>query len=72
MMEEMMKACCGPEGKPDFEKMKTFMEGCGKAQFGEEEIGMMKAFCGQEGMPDAEKMKELMETCGCRVPEATA
>ena len=71
MMEEMMKACCGPEGKPDFEKMKKFMEGCGKAQFGEEEIRMMKTFCGQKGMPDAEKMKELMETCGCRVPEAT-
>ena len=38
MMEEMMKACCGLEGKPDFEKMKAFMESCGKAQFGEEEV----------------------------------
>jgi hypothetical protein len=29
MMEEMMKQCCGAEGKPDFEKMKKFMESCG-------------------------------------------
>jgi len=29
MMEEMMKQCCGPEGIPDFEKMKKFMEKCG-------------------------------------------
>ena len=26
MMEEMMKACCGLEGKPDFEKMKVSVE----------------------------------------------
>ena len=29
MMEEMMRECCGPEGKPDFEKMKKFIEKCG-------------------------------------------
>ena len=70
-MEEMMKACCGPEGKPDFEKMKTFMAGCGKARFGEEEIRMMKAFCGPDAKPDFEKMKRFMENCGCRLPEPT-
>ena len=45
MMEEMMKECCGLEGKPDFEMMKKFMEKCGKTQFGEEEIRMMKECC---------------------------
>lgn len=29
MMDQMMKECCGKEGKPDFEKMKKFMEMCG-------------------------------------------
>ncbi|MGI9437959.1 MAG: hypothetical protein ACR2Q4_24525 [Geminicoccaceae bacterium] len=72
MMEEMMKQCCGPEGKPDFEKMKKFMEMCGKAQFGEEEIRMMEECCGQERKLDVERMKELMEKCGCRLPESTA
>ncbi len=72
MMEEMMKECCGPERKPDFKRMKKFMEKCGKTQFDEDEIRMMKECCAQEGMPDVEKMKELMEKCGCRVSEATA
>ena len=69
-MMEMMKAFWGPEGRPDFEKMKAFMEGCGKTQFGEEEIRMMKDFCGQQRMPNVEKMGELMERCGCQFPEA--
>ncbi len=69
-MMEMMKACCGPEGMPDLEKMKAFMEGCGKTQFGEEEVRMMKDFCGRQGMPDVEKMRALMESCGCQLPEA--
>lgn len=72
MMETMMKECCGPEGIPDFERMKKFMEKCGKMQFGEEEIRMMKECCAQEGMPDVEKMKDLMQKCGCRVPEGVA
>jgi len=72
MMEEMMKQCCGPEGKPDFEKMKKFMEKCSKTQFGEKEIRMMKECCAQEGMPDVGKMKEMMEKCGCHLPESTA
>lgn len=71
-MEEMMKQCCGPEGKPDFEKMKEFMEKCGKTGFGEDEMRMMKECCAQEGMPDPEKMKAMMEKCGCHVPEATS
>jgi hypothetical protein len=72
MMNEMMKRCCGEEGIPDFEKMKQFMESCGKKQFGEEEIRMMKECCGKEGIPDVEKMKELMGKCGCHLPESTA
>jgi hypothetical protein len=72
MMEEMMKQCCGAEGKPDFEKMKKFMESCGKTQFGEHEIQMMKDCCAQHGMPDFEKMKQMMQKCGCHVPEATS
>ena len=67
MMHEMMKQCCGKEGKPDFEKMKQFMQSCGKEQFSEDEIAMMKQFCGQAGMPDSEKMKQMMEKCGCQV-----
>jgi len=67
MMSEMMKQCCGIDGKPDFEKMKQFMPNCGKEGFGGKEIAMMKQFCGQEGMPNMEKMKELMEKCGCQV-----
>jgi len=67
MMQEMMKQCCIDDGKPDFKKMKQFMESCGKKAFSEDEIAMMKQFCGQEGMPDFEKMKQLMEKCGCHV-----
>ena len=41
MMNEMMAECCGDTGKPDFNKMKTFMEKCGKQDFSEEELAMM-------------------------------
>jgi len=68
MMEDMMKQCCGEGGKPDFEKMKKFMESCGKTQFGEEETRMMKECCAQEGKPDFEKMKQMMEKFGCCLP----
>lgn len=67
MMNEMMKQCCGKEGMPDFEKMKQFMQNCGKKEFSEDEMAMMKQFCGQQRMPDTEKMKEMMEKCGCHV-----
>jgi len=66
MMQEMMKQCCGAEGKPDFDKMKHFMEHCGKQEFNDDEIAMMKQFCSQDGMPDMAKMKDLMEKCGCQ------
>ena len=67
MMEEMMKKCCGEEGIPDFEKMKQFMESCGKAEFSEEEVATMKKFC-TEAMANCEKMKQFMESRGCRCP----
>ena len=66
MMNEMMKECCGSDGKPHFEKMKQFMEHCGKTEFSDDQIAMMKQFCGQEGMPNMEKMKELVEKCECK------
>ena len=65
MMSEMMKQCCGAEGKPDFDKMKQFMGHCGKQGFSEDDVSMMEKFCSQEGMPDMSKMKEMMEKCGC-------
>ncbi len=64
-MTEMMEQCCGGDGKPDFDKMKQFMEHCGKEEFSEDQISMMKGFCGQEGKPDKMKMMEFMERCGC-------
>ncbi len=66
MMQELMNQCCADDGKPDFEKMKQFMEHCGERDLSEEQIAMMKGFCGQEGMPDMTKMMEFMEKCGCR------
>ncbi len=70
MMQEMMKQCCGAEGKPDFDKMKQFMEHCGKQEFSDNEIAMMKQCCSQEGMPDMAKMKQMMESCGCHMLES--
>jgi hypothetical protein len=70
MMSEMMKQCCGTDGMPNFEKMKQFMEQCGKTEFNEEHIAMMKEFCAGESMPDFGKMKAMMEKCGCHVPES--
>lgn len=67
MDPNIMKQCCDEGGKPDFEKMKQFMKGCGKQLFNDNETKMMKQFCGCEGMPDPEKMKELMKKCGCHV-----
>jgi len=70
MMSEMMKQCCGDDGMPDFEKMKQFMEQCGKKEFNEEQMAMMKAFCAEKDKPDFEKMKAMMEKCGCHIPES--
>ena len=70
MMSEMMKQCCGADGKPDFAKMKTFMETCGKEGFDEGEIETMKRICGREGAPDFDRMRAFMKKCGCRLPQA--
>ena len=67
MMPDMMKQCCGEDGKPDFENMKQFMKNCGKEHFSGDEMEMMKKFCGSAAMPDPEKMKALMEKCRCNV-----
>ena len=56
-MNEMMAECCDDDGKLDLNKMKGFMEKCGKQDFSEEELAMMKQFCRPEGKPDAEQMK---------------
>ena len=68
MMNEMMKQCYGDDGMPDFEKMKQFMEQCGKQEFTEEHMAMMEAFCAGKDMPDVDKMKIVMEKCGCHIP----
>ena len=70
MMQTMMQQCCGEDGMPNFEKMKQFMEQCGKKEFGEDQIAMMKQFCAGKGMSDFEKMKEIMEKCGCHVSDS--
>ena len=62
----MMKQCCGDDGKPDFEKMKQFMERCCRERVGDDEMRIMKEICSREGTSDLKKMKELMEICGCR------
>ena len=41
MMQEMMKQCCADDCKPDLNKMKAFMEKCGKQDFSDEELAMM-------------------------------
>lgn len=64
-MSQMMRQCCGEDGLPDMEKMKGFMQMCGKSEFSDDELAMMKQFCGQGAKPDAEKMMQLMKKCGC-------
>ena len=71
MMQDMMNKCCGEDGMPDFEKMKQFMEHCGKEEFNEDQIKMMKQFCAEKVMPVMKEMMEMMEKCGCNVPEST-
>ena len=70
MMQDMMKQCCGEDGMPNFEKMKEFMEQCGKEEFSEDQIKMMKQFCSEKVMPMMQEMAEMMEKCGCKVPES--
>jgi hypothetical protein len=75
MMNEMMAECCDDNGKPDFNKMNTFMEKCGKQDFSEEELATMceatrfsfeKHCCGPAGRPDTKQMKQLFGDCNCR------
>ncbi|NIR30193.1 MAG: hypothetical protein GWN84_12955 [Gammaproteobacteria bacterium] len=68
MMTEMIEQCCRGDGQPDFEKMKAFMQRCGKTEFSEEELAMMRQLCGQGGRPDLEKIGQFMERCGCSSP----
>jgi hypothetical protein len=65
---EVMAECCGDDGKPDLNKMKAFMEKCGKKDFSEGDFAMMKHFCPPEGTLDSRQMKQFMENRGCRVP----
>lgn len=65
MMQEMMKRCCGEDGRPDFDRMKWFMQECGMAGFSDEHIAAMKRFCSGEGMPDFQEMRRFVEGCGC-------
>ena len=71
-MEEMMKQCCGAGGMPDADKMKAFMERCGKKEFSDAEMESMKQFCCMKGAPNPQEMKALMEKCGCRMPSDTS
>lgn len=68
MMGEMMQQCCDEHGKPDFDKMKQYMESCGAMDFSDEQMAMMKEICSGEGMADMGKIQELMNMCGCRSP----
>ena len=55
MMSQMMKQCCGEDGLPDMEKMKGYMQMCGKSEFSDDELAMMKRFCGQGATPMLKK-----------------
>jgi hypothetical protein len=65
MINEMMAECCG---RPDINRMKAFMEKCGKRDFGKEQFTVMAPFCDPDGKPDARQMKQFMENCGYYVP----
>ena len=72
MMTGMMGECCSAEGIPDFEKMKHYMENCGKKEFSATELEKMQGFCSCEGKPDFEKIEGFMKECGCCAPSGTA
>ncbi len=71
MMQDMMKQCCGEDGMPNFEKIKQFMEQCGKEEFSEDQVKIMKQFCSEKDIPMMQEMMEMMEKCGCKVSEST-
>ena len=72
MMDEMMKQCCGPDGRADVERLKAFMERCGKKEFSIEEFQLMEEFCARDKAPDAAQMRELMDNCRCHIQEFAA
>jgi hypothetical protein len=61
---DMMSQCCGGEGKFDFDKMKAFMERCGKKAFTTGEIEEMKQICCDHAA-FCDKMMQFMKSCGC-------
>lgn len=63
---EMMNKCCSTEGKVNFDKMKQFMEVCGKTNFDNEELAKMKQFCEGQEKPDCETLHTFIENCGCK------
>jgi hypothetical protein len=67
-MNEIMAECCGDDGKLDLNKIKAFMEKCGKQDFNEGDFAMMKQFCPPEGTLDPRQLKQFMENRGCCVP----
>ena len=69
-MHEMMKQCCGDDGKPDFAMMKKFMEHCGKDDSTHADLARMHQFCDRVGSPDMAEMKRMMESCGCCLTES--
>ena len=71
VMRWMMKGCCDRTGKPTFEKMKDFMQRCGKHRFSDEDISAMSQFCAHEDKADFEEMMAFMEKCGCFPPPPT-
>lgn len=68
MMEEFMKQCCDESGRPDFAKMKRFMEKFGAEEMSGEQMAMMKRFCEGGKMPDMGRMMQFMKECGCEFP----
>jgi hypothetical protein len=67
MMNGIMVDRRSGDGRPDINKIKAFMEQCGKQDFDEEKFTVMEQFCDPEGKPDAKQMKQFMENCGCYV-----
>lgn len=71
-MNEIMQQCCTGDGRADFDKIRRFMEQCGKTHFSHADIGRMQEYCDQAGMADIAKMQDLMVSCGCQFPETRA
>jgi len=57
-MNEMMKLCCSQDGKPNFEKIKQFMEHCWTQKPAEKESPDSRECSTQEDATGVEKQKE--------------